>query len=526
MPAAKHSGSGVRSLKPKARRRDAAATLPAPTGRNMPAQGNALGNTPHNTSSPEGATQGEKLPNGWRWVTLRELATIAGGVTKGQKRRPHERVRKVPYLRVANVQRGYLDLGEVKEIEANESEITALRLQPGDILFNEGGDRDKLGRGWVWSGDLPECAHQNHVFPARLLDSTNNPKLISYYGNSAGQKYFWDQGKHTTNLASINLTKLGALPIPLPPPDVQRQIVAEIEKQFTRLDAGVAALRRVQANLKRYRAAVLKAACEGRLVPTESELAKAEGRSFETGHALLQRILADRRKHWQGKGKYKEPAEPDTAHLPPLPEGWAWASVDQLLAAPLCNGVSVKGTDGPPGVPALRLSAMSDNGFKYEEVRYLPLPASAVDDLWIQEGDFFISRGNGSLHLVGRGTLAQQPPGRLIFPDTMIRLCLSDPLKSSGWVAALWPSRLLRSQIEARVKTTAGIYKIAQPQVESIALPLPPLAEQTRIVAEVERRLSVVGELESVASANLQRAARLRQSILQKAFTGALNAEE
>ena len=183
MPAAKHSGSGVRSLKPKARRRDAAATLPAPTGRNMPAQGNALGNTPHNTSSPEGATQGEKLPNGWRWVTLRELATIAGGVTKGQKRRPHERVRKVPYLRVANVQRGYLDLGEVKEIEANESEITALRLQPGDILFNEGGDRDKLGRGWVWSGELPECVHQNHVFRARLLDSTNNPKLISYYGN-------------------------------------------------------------------------------------------------------------------------------------------------------------------------------------------------------------------------------------------------------------------------------------------------------------------------------------------------------
>ena len=89
--------------------------------------------------------------------------------------------------------------------------------------------------------------------------------------------------------------------------------MAEIEKQFTRLEAGVAALRRVQANLKRYRAAVLKAACEGRLVPTEAELARQEGRTYETGAQLLERILTERRKKWNGKGKYKEPAKPDTA---------------------------------------------------------------------------------------------------------------------------------------------------------------------------------------------------------------------
>ena len=108
--------------------------------------------------------------------------------------------------------------------------------------------------------------------------------------------------------------------------------MAEIEKQFTRLEAGVAALRRVQANLKRYRAAVLKAACEGRLVPTEAELAKAGNRKakFETGEALLARILTERRQNWQGRGQYKEPAAPDTAKLPPLPEGWTWATVEQM----------------------------------------------------------------------------------------------------------------------------------------------------------------------------------------------------
>jgi type I restriction enzyme S subunit len=120
-----------------------------------------------------------------------------------------------------------------------------------------------------------------------------------------------------------------AYQIPVPSRDEQRRIVAEIEKQFTRLEAGVSALKRAQANVKRYRAAVLKAACEGKLVPTEAELARREGRSYETGAQLLERILAERRKKWQGRGKYKEPAAPDTSNLPVLPDGWTWATIEQ-----------------------------------------------------------------------------------------------------------------------------------------------------------------------------------------------------
>ena len=96
---------------------------------------------------------------------------------------------------------------------------------------------------------------------------------------------------------------------------IRDQIVAEIEKQFTRLEAGVAGLRRVQANLKRYRAAVLKAACEGKLIPTEAELARQEGRTYETGTQLLERILTERRQKWNGKGKYNEPPKSDTTNL-------------------------------------------------------------------------------------------------------------------------------------------------------------------------------------------------------------------
>ena len=121
----------------------------------------------------------------------------------------------------------------------------------------------------------------------------------------------------------------------LPPLPEQRRIVAEIEKQFTRLDASVATLRRTQANLKRYRASVLREACSGELVPTEAELARAEGRDYEQAGVLLERILAERRAHWDAqekrRGKYKEPAAPDTSNLPMLPEGWVNSTMGQCF---------------------------------------------------------------------------------------------------------------------------------------------------------------------------------------------------
>jgi len=181
-------------------------------------------------------------------MTLDALAEVKGGITKDQKRKHSVPARVVPYLRVANVQRGYLDLSEVKEIEATEADIQELALQQGDILFNEGGDRDKLGRGWVWNAELPECIHQNHVFRARLYDPAQSPKLVSWYANTFGQRFFFDQGKHTTNLASISMTKLKGLSVPMPPPAEQQRIVAEVERRLSVIEELEAT---VATNLKR-----------------------------------------------------------------------------------------------------------------------------------------------------------------------------------------------------------------------------------------------------------------------------------
>jgi restriction endonuclease S subunit len=186
---------------------------------------------------------GEGLPPGWSLVSLGELADIVSGITKGQKRGKETELRPVQYLRVANVQRGYLDLGEIRTIEAPEEEIQKLMLRPGDILFTEGGDRDKLGRGWIWNGELSECIHQNHIFRARLLADEIQPTYLSLYANQEGQQHFLSSGKQTTNLASISMTKLRDLPIKLPPANEQRRIVAKIEALQERSRKARAALK-------------------------------------------------------------------------------------------------------------------------------------------------------------------------------------------------------------------------------------------------------------------------------------------
>ena len=209
------------------------------------------------------------LPTTWCWGSLEQIAEIEGGITKDQNRRLTATMRDVPYLRVANVQRGYLDLREIKSILAELDVIDNLRLCKGDILFTEGGDRDKLGRGWVWNNEIEECIHQNHVFRARLLAPCLEPKFVSYHGNYFGQQWFTRTGKQTTNLASINKGILSRFPIPVPPTAEGAQIVSEVERRLSIVDEIEA---QVDTNLRRaarLRQGILKRAFEGRLVPQD-----------------------------------------------------------------------------------------------------------------------------------------------------------------------------------------------------------------------------------------------------------------
>ena len=128
----------------------------------------------------------------WPWTTLGQIAEVKGGVTKDSKHQGNPAYVEVPYLRVANVQRGFLDLDKITTIRVKPVKALSLELKPGDILFNEGGDRDKLGRGWVWEGQIEGCIHQNHVFRARLTSDAFDPYFVSMHGNTWGQQLVRD----------------------------------------------------------------------------------------------------------------------------------------------------------------------------------------------------------------------------------------------------------------------------------------------------------------------------------------------
>ena len=135
----------------------------------------------------------------------------------------------MPYLRVANVQRGFLDLSTITSIKVPPSIVERLRLRPGDVLLNEGGDRDKLGRGWIWEDQLPDCVHQNHVFRARITDEDFEPRFVSLWANTFGQQWFYENGGQTTGIASISMSTLNKFPVPRLPLSEQVEAVETSE---------------------------------------------------------------------------------------------------------------------------------------------------------------------------------------------------------------------------------------------------------------------------------------------------------
>jgi type I restriction enzyme S subunit len=173
----------------------------------------------------------------WPAVALVEVATIQTGIAKGKEVHEANAV-EMPYLRVANVQDGFVDLEEVKALRVHQSAVQRHLLRDGDVLFTEGGDDDKLGRGCVWRGQIDPCLHQNHIFAVRPDRARLLPEFLAEYAAStAGKAYFADCAKRTTNLASINKTQLGALPVPLPSLAEQRTIAAVMSATDSALQA-------------------------------------------------------------------------------------------------------------------------------------------------------------------------------------------------------------------------------------------------------------------------------------------------
>lgn len=201
----------------------------------------------------------------WRIVRLKFVADVQTGLTLGKDHK-NKIVVSRPYLRVANVQDGFLDLSEITEIEIPPEDVSRYELKAGDVLMTEGGDFDKLGRGYVWEGQIEGCLHQNHVFAVRphmkYLDSHYLSVIMtSYYGKA----YFTSTSQQTTNLATTNSTKLGNFPLPLPSINQQDEILRELDSKLSKLLPTIDKLNEQISCMQKHRSSLITAAVIGKI---------------------------------------------------------------------------------------------------------------------------------------------------------------------------------------------------------------------------------------------------------------------
>ncbi len=372
----------------------------------------------------------------------------------------------------------------------------------GDLLVGMDGDFNCAR----WHG--PRSLLNQRVCKITVDESLYLPRFLDYV--LPGYLKAINDATSSVTVKHLSSRTIQDIPLPLPPMDEQREIVAEIEKQFSRLDEAVANLQRVKANLKRYKTSVLKAAVEGRLVETEASIAQREGRSYESGEQLLHRILEERRAQWTGRGKWKVPESPlaDT----PLPDGWVWTCIDQLAEV---------GTGATP---------KRDKAVYWNDGDVPWVTSSVVNGDYVDEASEFVTKlalaeTNLTLYPVGTLLVAMYGEGKTRGKCAELRV----PVTTNQALAALQVAAPLRGYVrqflefnyeEMRKVASGGVQpNLNLSLVRAVCVPLPPLMEQIRIVAEVDRHLSIVRGVAAEVDTNLKRMQVLRQATLAKAFT-------
>jgi type I restriction enzyme S subunit len=374
------------------------------------------------------------------------------------------------------------------------------------------------GKSWV----------NNHAHVLRGVDGLLTNRFLLHALNCTDYRDF---ANGTTRL-KLTQGAMRRIPLPVPPLPEQHRIVEKIEELFSDLDAGVASLQRAKANLKRYRASVLKSAVEGKL----TEEWRREHPQAEDGQMLLDRIIRERREKWEkdqlqkfkekGKeppknwqSKYEEPSAPDTSELPELPEGWARATIHQLNSAvrPISYGVLQPGDDLDEGVPLVRVCDVADGRVAIEQLkRIAPAISSQFQRTILQGGEVLLT----VVGTIGRAAIVPK------------ELAGANTARAVAVIAVVPPAipeflELSLRENSMRARLTQASHEVARKtlnleDVRIAVVSLPPLAEQEQIVALVEERLSQIDSAEKTIDAELIRAKRLRQSILKQAFEGKL----
>lgn len=482
------------------------------------------------TTSPDDAERqqhdaeasAQTLPRGWKWMTIPELVGPAGIFVDGdwvesKDQDPHGDVR---LIQLADVGDGvYRNRSNRFLTRSKARELGCTFLEPGDVLIAR--MPDPLGRACVFPGDDKPCVTVVDVAIARSGNGEFDQRWLAAFVNAQPFRVAVAGLQAGSTRKRISRGNLATLRLPVPPLREQQCVVTELEKQFTRLDAARSLVERSHANLSRYREAVLAAACEGCLVPTEPECATqvVHDQDWEDGAALLARVNSVRREGWKGT-KYNAPVKPDTSSPVALPPGWALASLDELTSH-ITSGSRDWSQFYHRG-PGTFILAQNVRTMRLDLTERQAVDAPAND---AETERTRVRRDDILVTIVGAKTgdvcrVAVQLTDHFVCQS----VALLRPVVSE---TAAFIELYLASRENGRAQWKKHIYGQGRPhlsfdQLRATAIPLPPLAEQRRIVEEVARRLSVVEEMESVVNINLQRVGSLRRSILQRAFSGQL----
>lgn len=472
----------------------------------------------------------KELPKGWVWTTVSKIGKTITGNTPSTSR-PEFYGGNIPFFKPSDLGVGYaLNKAETTLTEAGA--ISARVLPAHSVLVTcIGATIGKTGFSKVAGATNQQInalvPNDAIVLPQYAYFAFISPVLFHQILENAS----------STTLPILNKSKFEALEFPLPPLPEQRRIVAKLEELFSRLDAGVAAVRQTQKQLKRYRQSVLHAAVTGELTRAWRE---THPQPAETGAALLARIRAERRAQWEAsqvakrggqmalgegwKKKYEEPAAVDTSELLELPEGWIWASTEQL-----CTTVASGSTptseelfEGQGEVPFLKVYNLTKTGKLDFSIKPTYI-RQAVHNALLNRSKTY--PGDVLMNIVGPplGKISLVPTDH---PEWNINQAIVVFRASSGYsnrflLTCLLTETILKWILKTAKNTTSQV-NLSVTMCRQIPLPVPPLAEQAEIVAEAERRLSTIDALEQTLADELKRAERLRQSLLHRAFTGRL----
>lgn len=476
-------------------------------------------------------------PEAWTITKIGDVATLLRGVTykkADSSKTPGEGL--VPILRATNI-RDDLDFEDLVYVPGSYVTDEQM-LRRGDIVIAaSSGSRAVVGKAAPlregWDGSFGAFC-----FALRPASDLISPRYLAYFLRTPAYRHTVSTLSAGVNINNLKRIHIESLELPLAPYAEQERLADALDEQLSKVDAAVDVLALGQANLRRYRASVLKAAVEGRVVTPEVNVAGEEGRDYDPAEVLLDRICAERRRRWEAvelgrlktrgrsptddrwKRRYREPAKPDTEELPALPAGWCWATLDQL-SYEIRNGYS-KAPREDSGIPILRISAVRPMEVDLADVRYLPEQGDDYAAFELAPGDLLFTRYNGTRELVGVCGLVPEFPRPLLHPDKLIRVRLVPDGAVGRFVELAANCGVSRGFLERRIRTTAGQSGVSGGDLKSLPVPLPPRAEQARISDEVDRLLSTaVGTGRLVASA-LRRCHRLREAILSWAFSGRL----